>query len=275
MQVPRCTAIVVSCAALGGVLVPASSAAAASCTGTPHDASDHAQIDVSCDTAIGSGGKVTVRTNRGAENVSAHPKIVNGTGALDCTSQEQAPGSAFDSAIACTGSMTAGATAQITAQFGPNPCSSPAFNGDLKVEFGDGSSFGPSALAAYDCSNNQQGGPQPGQDFDPGGVFQGVPKKPPAKASVAKARKGLAFKINFGLKGKIVVFIEVKGKPVGKTIKNTNGGPTALKARLAKSAVSKLKGHTTKAKIHVHVIPDKSEGINQTGEKYFKLKLTG
>ena len=274
-------AIVASLAfAAGGV--SASTAAAATCTGTAHDAANSStttphEIDVTCDTAIAN-GSITVRVNRGGD-VNPQATIANGSGSLACSGQQQAPGSAFQLVITCSGSMTAGGTAQITASFGPNPCSSPAFSGDLSVAFGDGTTFGPAALGPYDCSGGGPpgggGSPTPGQDFDPGGVFQGVPKKPPAKASVAKARKGLAFTMKLGVKGKVKVTIEVKGKSVGATRKSTAGGATKLKAQLTASAARKLAGHTTKAKIHVHVVPDPSEGFTTPGEKYFKLKLTG
>jgi hypothetical protein len=260
--------------------VSASSAAASSCTGTPHDAQSDTEtpheIDVTCDTAIVN-GSITVRVNRGGD-VAAQPTIVNGSGSLSCTGQQQAPGSQFQLVISCTGSMTAAATAQILASYGPNPCSSPAFSGDLSVAFGDGTTFGPTPLGAYDCSNGPPGGggsPTPGHDFDPGGVFLGFPKKPPAKASVAKARTGLKFVAKLGVKGKVKVTIEVKGKSVGATRKSTGGGATKLTARLSSSGARKLAGHGTRAKIHVHVVPDASEGLNSTGEKYFKLKLTG
>jgi hypothetical protein len=264
--------------------VSASSAAASSCTGTPHNAASDTEthpheIDVSCDTAIVN-GSITIRVNRGGD-VAAQPAIVNGSGSLSCTGQQQAPGSQFQVVITCTGSMTASATAQILASYGPNPCSSPAFSGDLSVAFGDGTTFGPTPLAAYDCSGGGPGGgggggsPTPGHDFDPGGVFVGFPKKPPAKASVAKARTGLKFVAKLGVKGKVKVTIEVKGKAVGATRKSTSGGMTKLTARLSSSAARKLAGHGTRAKIHVHVVPDPSEGFSTPGEKYFKLKLTG
>jgi hypothetical protein len=278
----RSTAVLITPLVLGAMLATASPAAASSCTGNPHDAATTVngngnEIDVSCDTAVNN-GTVTVRINRGG-TVDAHPTVVNGSGSLSCSGQNQAPGSQFNLVISCTGSMTAGATAQILASLGPSPCQSPAFSGDLSVAFGDGTSFGPSPLAPYNCSMSPPAGgggtPQPGHDFDPGGVFLGVSKKPPSRASVAQAHKGLAFTLNLGVKGTVTVFIEVKGKAVGKTRKSTRGGATKLDAKLSRSASSKLAGHRTKAKIHVHVVPDPSEGFSTPGEKYFALKLTG
>jgi hypothetical protein len=262
------------------VFLPSSSAAAATCTGKPHDAGTDSnptnQIDVSCDGAIAN-GKVTVRVNRATDK--AIPKVANGNGSFgsSCTVNEEPQGTGFDQSIVCSGSMDAGATLQITAQFGPNPCSSPAFKGELTVEFGDGTTFGPGPIDAYPCGGNTGGGgtAQPGKDFDPGGVFQGVKKKPPSKASVDAAKAGLKFTLTLGVKGKVTVTIEVKGKSVGKTTKLTSGGDTKLAAKLAKSKAGALEDKTTKAKIHVHVVPDKSEGFTTPGEKYFKLKLTG
>ena len=255
-------------------LVPSSSAAAATCSAKPHDSGDHAQIDVSCDAAINN-GKVTYRSNRATDKATA--TVVNGTGSFTCTTKDEAPGGEFDQSIVCSGSMPAGATLQISAQYGPNPCTSPTFKAELTVEFGDGTTAGPVPSDAYPCGSNTGGGgtAQPGKDFDPGGVFQGTTKKPPSKATVAAAKNGLAFTLKLGVKGKVTVTIEVKGKSVGKTTKSTPGGNTKLTAKLSKSKAPDYVGKTTKAKIHVHVVPDKSEGFTTAGEKYFKLKLTG
>ena len=262
------------------VLLPSSSAAAATCTGKPHDAGTDSnptnQIDVSCDAAIAN-GKVTVRVNRATDK--ATPKVANGNGSFGsaCTLTDEPAGTGFDQSIVCSGSMDAGATLQITTSVGPNPCSSPTFKGELTVEFGDGTSAGPQPTEAYPCGSNTGGGgtAQPGKDFDPGGVFLGVKKKPPSKASVDAAKAGLKFTLTLGVKGKVTVTIEVKGKSVGKTTKLTSGGDTKLVAKLAKSKAKDYEDKTTKAKIHVHVVPDKSEGFTTPGEKYFKLKLTG
>jgi hypothetical protein len=255
-------------------LVSPSSAAAATCTAKPHDSGDSAQIDVTCDAAIG-GGKVTYRSNRATDKATA--TVANGTGSFTCTTKDEAPGGDFDQSIVCSGSMDAGATLQIRAQYGPNPCSSPTFKAELTVEFGDGTTAGPTPSDTYPCGGGNPGGgsPTPGKDFDPGGVFQGVTKKPPSKASVAAARSGLKFELNLGVKGKVIVTIEVKGKSVGKTSTSTKGGNTKLVARLSKSKAPGYVDKTTKAKIHVHVVPDESEGFTTPGEKYFKLALTG
>jgi hypothetical protein len=255
-------------------LVPSSSAAAATCTGKPHNSGDKAQTDVTCDAAITS-GKVTFRSNRATDKATA--TVANGSGSFTCTVKDEAPGGEFDQSIVCSGSMSAGATLQIFAQFGPNPCSSPAFKGEITVEFGDGTTSGPTPTDTYPCSGDPGGGggAKPGQDFDPGGVFLGTTKKPVSKTTVAGAKSGVAFTLKLGVKGKVTVTIEVKGKSVGKTTKSTNGGDTKLVAKLAKSKAPDYVGKTTKAKIHVHVVPDKSEGFTTAGEKYFKLKLTG
>ena len=270
--------------AFGLLAAPASPAAASTCSGSGHDAANPvgdktAEIDVICDTAINN-GKITVRVNRGGD-VASTAKVVNGMGSLSCTGQNQAPGSAFQLVITCTGSMTANATAQITASFGPNQCSSPALSGDLAVQFGDGTSFGPAPLGAYNCGSNTGGGGggggtcQAGRNCDPGGVFQGDTKKPPAKAKVSAAKKGLKFTLKLGVRGKVTVTVEVKGLVVGKTTHSAKNGNVNLVAKLGGSAAKGLAGKTTKAKIHVHVVPSASEGFTTPGERYFKLKLTG
>jgi hypothetical protein len=101
---------------------------------------------------------------------------------------------------------------------------------------------------------------------------------PPAKATVAQARSGLKFALNLGVKGKVVVTIEVgaKRKVVGRTRARTRGGKTKLTAKIGAAAAHRLAGHGTRAKIHVEVIPDAaSEGFSTHGRKYFRLTLTG
>lgn len=280
------TALLVTVLALFAWALPAQGAAAASCTGTPHDATapvngNNNEFDVTCDTAIANGG-FAIRINRGG-NIDPNAQVANGTGALACKSNEQPPGSPFDDIITCTGSLSANATAKVFASLGPNPCSPPAFAGDLTVNFGNGANFGPSALAPYDCSGGGGGGGvncdvvRPGHNCDPGGVFQGVVKRPSRKATVAKARRGLKFKMKFGVKGKATVTIEVKGKVVGKTTKRiANGKVAKLVAKLRRKAARELAGHPRKARIHVEVKPNAAaEGFSTHGRKYFKLKLTG
>ena len=259
---------------------PASPAAASNCTSAGHDAANPvgdqtAEIDVTCDTAINN-GKITIRVNRGSD--SATGKVVNGSGSLSCSTQAPPPGSSIQGVISCSGSMTANATAQITASFGPNQCSSPPLSGDLSVQFGDGSSFGPAPLGAYNCGSNTGGGGgsncQPGRNCDPGGVFQGDTKKPPSKAKVSQAKKGLKFTLKLGVRGRVTVTIEVKGKVVGKTTHKAKNGNVNLVAKLGSKAAQTLAGKTTKAKIHVHVVPSASEGFTTPGERYFRLKLT-
>jgi hypothetical protein len=265
--------------AFGLLAAPGSPAAASTCSGSGHDAANPvgdktAEIDVTCDTAINS-GKVTVRVNRGGD-VAANPTIVNGSGSLSCAGQNQPPGSPFQLVISCNGSMTANATAQITASFGPNQCSSPLLSGDLSAEFGDGTSFGPAPLGAYNCGSNTGGGGTctPGRNCDPGGVFQGDTRKPPSKARVSAAKKGLKFILKLGVEGKVTTTIEVKGKIVGKTTHSARNGNTNLVAKLGSKAAKALAGKTTKAVIHVHVVPAASEGFTTPGERYFRLKLT-
>jgi hypothetical protein len=265
--------------------LPAQGAAAAACTGMPHDAAtpvhgNNNEFDVTCDTAIANGG-FNLRINRGG-SVDPAAQVTNGTGALTCRSNVQGPGSQFQDIIACTGSLSANATAKVFATLGPNPCSSPPFTGDLSVGFGDGTTFGPSPLAAYPCSGGGGGGSpcdvvRSGRGCDPGGVFQGVTKKPPARATVAAARTGLKFELKLGVKGTAVVTIEVRGRVVGTTSRAIASGKVAkLTARLTRAAATQLAHHTTYASIHVEVKPNAAaEGFSTHGRKYFSLKLTG
>jgi len=265
--------------------LPASGASAASCTGTPHAVGQNETaadaVEVTCDTVI-SNGNFTIGINRAAEPPSA--QVSNGTGSFTCSSSPQGPGSQFTDKITCTGSMTANATATVNTAFNPGACgSSPAFAGELTVNFGDGTTFGPSPLVAYDCSGGGGGGGgsecdtvRSGHNCDPGGVFMGDTKKPPKKASVEEAKKGLKFELDLGVKGKAVTTIEVRGDEVGKTSKRISAGDNKLVAKLSKSAAKDLKGKTTKALIHVEVIPNaQAEGFSTHGREYFKLKLTG
>jgi hypothetical protein len=267
-------------------LVPAAGASAATCTGTPravgHNETSADVVDVTCDTAI-SDGSLTIETNRGAGEASA--TVSNGTGSLNCSAQPQPPGSQFPGKITCTGSLGANATATVKTEFAPGACQSPAFAGQLTVSFGDGTTFGPSALAPYQgCDDTGGGGGgggeqcdtvRSGHDCDPGGVFQGTTKKPPRKASVKAARKGLKFALKLGVKGKAVTTIEVKGHVVGKRTGTVSAGGNNLVARLSKSAANDLEDKTTKALIHVEVIPGANEGFTTHGREYFKLTLTG
>ena len=266
--------------------LPASGASAATCSGTPHAVGQNETaadaVEVTCDTAISS-GSFTIDVNRGVENASA--TVSNGTGSFTCNHSPQPPGGQFQDKITCTGSMSANATATVDTAFGPGACgSSPAFAGQLTVNFGDGTTFGPSPLAAYDCSGGGGGGGggsecdkvRSGHNCDPGGVFTGDTKKPPKRASVKEAKKGLKFALELGVKGKAVTTIEVKDEVVGKTSKKISTGDNNLVAKLSKSAAKDLEGKSTKALIHVEVIPDaQSEGFSTHGREYFKLKLTG
>jgi hypothetical protein len=262
--------------------LPASGASAASCTGVPHATGSNETsadaVEVSCDTAI-SNGTFTIGVNRGAEKPSA--QVSNGTGSFACNSAPQAPGSEFTNVITCTGSMTANATASVATAFDPDACGQPAFAGQLTVNFGDGTSFGPSPLAAYDCGGGGGGSGKcdkvvSGRNCDPGGVFQGDTEKPPKKATVAEAKHGLKFALELGVKGKVTTTIEVKGDEVGSTTKSTKSGKNnKLVAKLSSSAAHDLAGKTTKALIHVEVAPNASEGFTTHGREYFKLKLTG
>jgi hypothetical protein len=263
------------------LLASTASASAATCTGTPHDASNGSEIDVSCDTAI-SGGSFQIATNRGTNNSIASPKVVNGTGSFACSPQFLPGGSQFTSIISCNGSMPAGATAQVLTQFGPNPCSSPKFAGQLTVDFTAGvPGFGPAPLADYPCSGNTGGSARCdkvvlGHNCDPGGVFMGTVLKPPARASVAQALTGLIFKLKLGVHGRATVTIEVGGKVMGKTSRKVRPGTDKLVAKLSSKAAGQLAGKTSKAWIHVEVAPNAAvEGFSTHGREYFKLKLTG
>ncbi|MDX6583032.1 MAG: hypothetical protein QOI10_2216 [Solirubrobacterales bacterium] len=263
--------------------LPASGASAATCTGSPHATGSNETaadaVEVTCDTAISS-GSFTVEVNRGAESASA--QVSNGTGSFNCSHSPQPPGGQFNDKITCTGSMSAGAKATVNTAFNPGACGSPTFAGQLTVNFGDGTTFGPSPLATYDCGGGGGGGEKcdkvvPGHNCDPGGVFQGDTKKPPKKASVDEAKKGLKFVLELGVKGKVTTTIEVKGEEVGKTsAKAKSGKDNKLVAKLSSSAAHDLAGKTTKALIHVEVIPNaQAEGFTTHGREYFKLKLTG
>jgi hypothetical protein len=263
------------------LVVSTASASAATCTGSPHDASNGSEIDVSCDTAISS-GSFQIATNRGTNNSIAAPKIAGGTGGFACSPQFAPGGSQWTSIITCNGSMTAGATAQVLTQFGPNACSSPKFAGQLTVDFTTGvPGFGPAPLAAYPCSGNTGGSSRcdkvvTGRNCDPGGVFMGTVLKPPARASVGQARSGLVFKLKLGVHGRATVTIEVGGKVMGKTSKKVRPGTAKLVAKLSSKAAGQLAGKNTKAWIHVEVAPNASvEGFSTHGREYFKLKLTG
>jgi hypothetical protein len=254
--------------------VSAADASAATCTGTPQNTSNGSQIDVSCDTAISSGG-FQIATNRGAGATTA--TVSGGTGSFACAAQIQAPGSTIN----CSGSMAAGATAHVVTQFGPNPCSSPAFAGQLTVQFGDGSTSGPTALATYPCTGNPGGTSRcekvvTGRSCDPGGVFLRTVLKPPASATVAQARQGLAFKLKLGVHGRATTTIEVGGQVIGKTSRLVSPGTAKLVAKLSKKAAHQLAGKHTKAWIHVEVAPNAArEGFSTHGREYFKLKLIG
>lgn len=279
----RAVLLVVS---LGFVLcaLPASGASAATCTGSPHATGSNETaadaVKVTCDTAI-SNGSFTIGVNRGVEKTSA--QVSNGTGSFACTHSPQAPGSQFTDVINCTGSMTANATATVATAFGPSACGPPTFAGQLTVNFGDGTSFGPSPLAAYQCGGGGGGAGSDkcdkvvsGHNCDPGGVFQGDTKKPPKKATVAKAKHGLKLQLELSVKGKVTTTIEVKGDVVGSTTKSAKSGKNnKLVAKLSSSAAHDLAGKTTKALIHVEVAPNASEGFTTHGREYFKLKLTG
>jgi hypothetical protein len=269
--------------ALAAWVLPASGASAASCTGSPHDAANpvagnNNEFDVKCDTAI-SGGGFAIRVNRGG-TVAPNAQVSGGSGSLSCSFVNNPPGSPFDGSVRCAGSLSAGATAAVFASLGPNACGPPTFAGDLTVAFGSGATFGPSPLAPYPCGGGGGGGGghcstvRPGHSCDPGGVFQGLVKKPARSATIHKARRGLKFKERFGVKGKATVTIEVKGKVYGKTkVKLKNGKVTKLVAKLSRKGARKLKGKRRKARIHVEVAPSASEGFTTHGRQYFKLKL--
>ena len=155
MSVKRFLLVAIT-AAFAAMSASVSSAAVASCAAKPHDAAtpvggDPDEIDVSCTAAINQ-GSITIGANRG-DRIYSRAVITNGSGALNCSANNQPPAaSGFDVVITCAGSLSSGATARLYAQFGPNPCQSPAFAGKLTVAFGDGTSFGPSSLSSYVCS---------------------------------------------------------------------------------------------------------------------------
>jgi hypothetical protein len=266
--------------------VPVAGASAASCSGQvfgTNPQNGNLEVRVSCDTAV-TNGTISIGMNRGAgpSDVAAHPTYTGAAGTLNCTGQPQAPGSKYQGIISCTGSLPAQSTANIDANAGPSPCGTPAFAADLSVQFGDGQTFGSQTLPPITNCPGGGGGPGggptdlgPGHDFDPGGVFGGITRPPPSKASVAKARRGLTFVLRLGVKGHVVVTIEVGGKVRGRTSRTISGGNTTLKAKLSASGARKLAGHRKRAKIHVEVLPDASEGFTTHGRKYFALTLTG
>jgi hypothetical protein len=117
--------------------------------------------------------------------------------------------------------------------------------------------------------------PGPGKDFDPGGVFMSGAKGLPSQASVDKARSGLKFTMKLGVKGRVIVTIEVNKKVVGRWTKAVSGGTTNLRARLSAKAARDLADKRTKAKVHIEVAPSASEGFTTHGRRYYKLTLTG
>jgi hypothetical protein len=263
--------------------LPAASAGAATCTANPHEGPEigneaYAEVDVSCDTPIANGG-FTISTNRGA-TIPGNPEISGGGGSLSCNAAIQPPGSQFNSIISCNGSLDANATAKLLASFGPNACSSPAFAGQLAVEFGGGPTFGPEALPAFPCGGGGGGASKcdkvrPGHGCDPGGVILSTVKRPPRKATVGEAKHGLPFKMKFGVRGKAIVTIEVGGKVVGKTSAHTaNQKVVSLRAKLSGRGARALAGKTSRALIHVEVLPNAAaEGFSTHGREYFRLKL--
>jgi hypothetical protein len=144
---------------------------------------------VSCGTAINQ-GTITIGANRG-DRIYPRAVIVNGSGAVTCTAQNQRPSSRFAVIITCAGSLTARATAQLYASFGPNPCQSPAFSGQLTVAFGDGTAFGPSALSTYGCSASSTAPKRQRRSITLTGVGQSGPSTAGATGFL-RARDGFA-----------------------------------------------------------------------------------
>jgi hypothetical protein len=260
-----------------------SAANAATCAGQAASANDpgggNLQLRVACDTPIAN-GSLSIGMNRGASNVTSTPAYTGTAGDLKCRSEEQAPGSKFDSIITCTGSLPAQTKVVIGAETGPNPCGDPPFAAQMTVQFGDGQTAGPQDFPPIvECEGGGPGGgpqdPGPGKNFDPGGVFMSGASGLPSKATVAKARSGLAFTMKLGVKGRVTVTIEVAQKVMGSWTKRISGGRTSLMARLSAKAARDLEGRRTHAKVHVEVKPNASEGFTTHGRRYFKLTLTG
>ena len=260
--------------------LPATGASAATCTGSakdPNIAEANFEGTFSCDTAINN-GTLAITMNRGGK-LAGHPEYDGGAGSLSCS---VAAGPSGTSTISCKGGLPAGTKVILDVQLGPGPCSSPAFSASVAGSFGDGTTSQPSPVPYSGCSGGGGGGgggptdPGPGHDFDPGGVFQGSPQGLPRKATVAQARAGLRFKIKLGVRGKVVVTIEVGKKVVGKFGPHrTHAGPTSLVAKLSAAGARALAGKHTRAKVHIEVMPNADEGFTQHGRKYVALTLTG
>jgi hypothetical protein len=248
-------------AALSLAALLPSAASASSCSASPFSGDDaggyNLVVELSCTQPV-TNGTISLGLNRDVRRVDPVPAIRNGSGSLACAGRR----------LECTGSLSPGATARLRALVDPDPCVSPAFSGELTVAFGDGFSYGPQPLWKMNgCSGGGAEGRRGGHGFDPGGVFLGDVKRPPATAPVAAARRGLPLALRLGVSGRVVVTIERNGKVVGRTRRRTAGGPTSLIARLRRGAAP------GRARIHVHVIPDSSEGLSETGERYFGLRL--
>jgi hypothetical protein len=244
---------------LAAILTP--TASASSCSASPFSGDDaggyNLVIELSCSQPV-TNGTISIGLNRDIRRVDTAPAVRNGSGSLACA------GTKLD----CTGSLDPGATARLRALVEPDPCVSPAFSGELTVAFGDGWSYGPQPLWKMNgCSGGGAEGRRGGHGFDPGGVFLGVVKAPPARAAILRARRGLPLALQLGVSGRVVVTIERNGKVIGRTRRRTAGGATGLVARLRRGSAP------GRARIHVHVIPDSSEGLSETGERYFGLRL--
>jgi hypothetical protein len=144
-------------------MTPSSLAAVSSCRVVPHDAARPVrglprELDVTCDTAI-SLGHIVIRVNRGIPSSRVVAQVSNGSGQLtDCIGiNGGGSGTRPAASIDCRASLSANATAKLFTLFSmpASPCDSPSLKGTLKVTFGGGSSFGPSALPRYGCASRR------------------------------------------------------------------------------------------------------------------------